>query len=136
MTKQGKLIQHTGLYDAPVRLLTWLHVAIIYIPPTILFQGNRRLIERDQLDNAVEEVIHNDQWTGMFRVNYEKLCNMDRCKKMAHELYKAGEKKLGTDEEVFNRIFSTQDYYTLRMVWDQYVKVGPNSIHCSDTLFY
>ena len=32
--------------------------------------------------------------------------NDEECKKLAEELYKAGEGKLGTDEETFNRIFA------------------------------
>ena len=43
---------------------------------------------------------------------------------MAQELLAAGEEKWGTDEETFNRIFATQDFYSLRMVWDEYVKVS------------
>ena len=43
---------------------------------------------------------------------------------MAEELFNCGEEKWGTDEETFVRIFSTQDYYTMRMVWDEYVKVS------------
>ena len=42
---------------------------------------------------------------------------------MAEELAAAGIDKWGTDEETFIRIFSSRDYYTLRNVWDQYVKV-------------
>ncbi|KAK2169415.1 hypothetical protein LSH36_10g09004 [Paralvinella palmiformis] len=91
-------------------------------------QGNRRLIPRQKLEDSVEEVLHNGQWTGLFRINFEKLCNMSRCKQYAEELYKAGEDKLGTDEETFIRIFASQDYYTLRVVWDEYVKLTQRDI--------
>ncbi|CAG5127305.1 unnamed protein product, partial [Candidula unifasciata] len=40
------------------------------------------------------------------------------------QLYKAGEARWGTDEETFNRIFSSRDYYQLRAIWDEYVKVN------------
>ena len=63
-------------------------------------------------------------FTGLYQINYEKMCDVDKCKRMAKELHVAGEEKLGTDEETFNRIFATQDFYTLRLVYDQYVKVG------------
>ena len=39
------------------------------------------------------------------------------------ELFDAGEEKWGTDEEVFNRIFSINDFYTLNRVYTEYVKV-------------
>ena len=71
----------------------------------------------------MEEVESDGQWTGMFRVNYHKLCNVEKCARMAQELFEAGEERWGTDEDTFNRIFSTQDYYTLRTVWEEYVKV-------------
>lgn len=87
-------------------------------------QGNRRLISREKLEEAVEEVVNEEgHWTGMFRVNYGKLCNQEKCQRLAQELFEAGEERWGTDEDTFNRIFSTQDYYTLRLVWDEYVKV-------------
>ena len=62
--------------------------------------------------------------SSFYQVNYEKLCNRNKCHRMAQELLAAGEEKWGTDEETFNRIFATQDFYSLRMVWDEYVKVG------------
>jgi annexin A7/11 len=82
------------------------------------------LISRDKLEDAIEEVEVDGRWTGMFRVNYGKLCSQEKCRRMAQELYNAGEDRWGTDETTFNRVFSTQDYYTLRMVWDEYVKVS------------
>jgi hypothetical protein len=39
-----------------------------------------------------------------------------------------GEDRWGTDEETFVRIFSTRDYYQLREIWNQYVKVGTFSL--------
>lgn len=46
-----------------------------------------------------------------------------RCKREAKELFAAGEEKWGTDEETFIRIFAMRNYYELRMIWNQYVKV-------------
>ncbi|ELU09600.1 hypothetical protein CAPTEDRAFT_184779 [Capitella teleta] len=91
-------------------------------------QGNRRLISQEKLEDAVEEVEFNGKWTGMFKVNYAKLCSQPKCQRMADELFQAGEDRWGTDEVTFNRVFSTQDYYTLRMVWDEYVKMSQRDI--------
>jgi len=91
-------------------------------------QGNRRLIDQDKLTESVEPVEVEGKWTGMFQVNYEKLCNKEKCQRQAQELFKAGEDKWGTDEETFNRIFSTADFYTLRLIWDLYVKISQRDI--------
>jgi hypothetical protein len=89
----------------------------------VLFQGNRRLKNQGDLEDCVEPVEVNEKFTGLYQINYEKMCDLDDCKSMAKELHVAGEERLGTDEETFNRIFSVQDFYTLRCVYDQYVKV-------------
>lgn len=52
-----------------------------------------------------------------------KFTNHCRCKREAQELFAAGEDKWGTDEETFIRIFAMRNYYELRMIWSQYVKV-------------
>ena len=57
-------------------------------------------------------------------MNQSKISDKERARVEAQQLYKAGEKKWGTDEETFNRIFSTRDYYQLRATWDEYVKVS------------
>ncbi|XP_074647782.1 annexin-B12-like [Tubulanus polymorphus] len=92
-------------------------------------QGNRYDITREKLEQAVEE-LHTDDGkpTGIFQVNYYKLVDVDKAKRDAERLYKAGEKKWGTDEETFNLIFSTRDYYTLRVIWDEYVKISQRDI--------
>ncbi len=41
------------------------------------------MIPREKLEEAVEEVTMNDKFTGQFRVNWDKLVNVDRCVKMA-----------------------------------------------------
>jgi annexin A7/11 len=91
-------------------------------------QGNRRLLDEEKLAESIDAIEQNGKWTGMFAVNYNQLCNEKKCERMAQELFDAGEEKWGTDEETFNRIFSTQDYYTLRTVYDKYVKISQRDI--------
>lgn len=86
-------------------------------------QGNRFEIPRARLEDAVEEYVVEGKGTGTFQVNYEKLCDLDKAKREAQQLNKAGEDRWGTDEETFNRIFSTRDYYTMRAIYNEYVKV-------------
>lgn len=95
-------------------------------------QGERYEIPVERLEAAVEEIINPEakEGTGMFQVNYNKLCDLEQAKREAQQLNDAGEKRWGTDEETFNRIFSTRDYYQLRATWNEYVKVG-----FSDNLF-
>ncbi|XP_071106712.1 annexin-B12-like [Haliotis cracherodii] len=91
-------------------------------------QGNRYEISRDSLEAAVEEVVVDDHATGMFQVNYTKLCDMEKARRDAQLLFKAGEDRWGTDEETFNRIFSTRDYYTMRTIYNEYVKITQRDI--------
>jgi hypothetical protein len=56
-------------------------------------------------------------------VNYEKLTNTRTAKRDAQRLFDAGEDRWGTDEETFNLIFATRDFYQLRAIYNQYVKV-------------
>jgi hypothetical protein len=58
-----------------------------------------------------------------FQVNYTKLADHKTAVRDAERLFKAGEDRWGTDEETFNLIFATRDFYQLRAVYDQYVKV-------------
>ena len=98
--------------------------------------GRRYEISHDKLSQAVQEVVNPDDGagTGMYEVNYRLLSDQAKAKNEAQQLYKAGEKRWGTDEETFNRIFSSRDYYQLRATWDEYVKVSLNSAfqghHC------
>ncbi|KAK3091372.1 hypothetical protein FSP39_019359 [Pinctada imbricata] len=91
-------------------------------------QGNRREVSRKRLEEAVEEIMVNGEGTGMYQVNYDKLADIPKAKRDAMALFKAGEDKWGTDEETFVRIFSVCDYYQLRAVWDQYVKLTQRDI--------
>lgn len=87
-------------------------------------QGNRYEISRDEVEGAVEEIKNaNGDGTGMFEVNYSKLCDMKKAKNDAMRLFKAGEDRWGTDEETFNIIFSTRHFYQLRETYNQYVKL-------------
>lgn len=87
-------------------------------------QGNRYVISREQLEDAVEEILNpNGDGTGMFEVNYTKLCNIKKAKEDAKRLFKAGVDKWGTDEEEFNIIFSTRNFHHLRETYNQYVKL-------------
>ncbi|KAI8794301.1 annexin A7 [Biomphalaria glabrata] len=92
--------------------------------------GKRYEIPQNRLEQAVQEIINpqDNQGTGMFEVNYTKLCDQEKAKVEAQQLYKAGEARWGTDEETFNRIFSTRDYYQLRATWDEYVKITQRDI--------
>ena len=56
-------------------------------------------------------------------MNYSKLANERKAKRDAQRLFDAGEDKWGTDEETFNLIFATRDFYQLREIYKQYVKV-------------
>ncbi|XP_055955975.1 annexin A11 isoform X1 [Patella vulgata] len=47
--------------------------------------------------------------------------------KDAQDLYKAGEKKFGTDESQFNRILSARSYAHLREVFNCYQKISKNT---------
>lgn len=87
-------------------------------------QGNRAEIPRETLEQAVEEVMAEGKATGLYDVNYVKLCDVEKAKRDANNLFKAGEDRWGTDEATFTRIFATRDYYQLRETWKQYTKVG------------
>lgn len=54
--------------------------------------------------------------------------NPDEAKEQAAALYGAGEAKLGTDEEVFNRIFSHGSFAQLRLVFEEYKNLSGQTI--------
>jgi len=50
----------------------------------------------------------------------------DECEKIANELYKAGEKKVGTDEPVFNKYFALSSPHELLVIARAYHKLTGN----------
>lgn len=46
----------------------------------------------------------------------------------AKMLYKGGEGRLGTDESLFNKIFATESYAQLRLIFDEYQKIAHHPI--------
>uniref|UniRef100_A0A1B6DPX3 Annexin n=1 Tax=Clastoptera arizonana TaxID=38151 RepID=A0A1B6DPX3_9HEMI len=52
----------------------------------------------------------------------------DSANEQAQALYKAGEAKLGTSEEVFNKILAHESYEQLRLVMDEYKKVSGRTL--------
>lgn len=51
-----------------------------------------------------------------------------QAKKDADALYKAGEKKLGTDEAVFIKIMANQNFSQLRLVFDEYERLTKHTM--------
>jgi annexin A7/11 len=54
--------------------------------------------------------------------------DINKAKQDASELYKAGEKKLGTDESTFNQILCSQSYEQLRLVFQEYKALSKKSL--------
>lgn len=52
----------------------------------------------------------------------------DKAKEEAEQLYNAGEAKLGTDEEVFNRILAHDSFAQLRLVFEEYKSLTGQTI--------
>lgn len=52
----------------------------------------------------------------------------DQAKDQAAQLYAAGEAKLGTDEEVFNRIMAHASFPQLRLIFDEYKELSGQTI--------
>lgn len=50
--------------------------------------------------------------------------DMEKAKREAQELYRAGEQKWGTDESKFNQILAVRSFPQLRATFDEYVKVS------------
>ena len=54
--------------------------------------------------------------------------DINECNKIAKELYEAGEKKLGTDESVFNKIFATKSSMEISYISKAYHKLTGHTI--------
>lgn len=54
--------------------------------------------------------------------------DIELAQKQAVELFSAGEGKLGTDEEVFNRVLSHGSFAHLRYVFEEYKKISGRTI--------
>lgn len=52
----------------------------------------------------------------------------DRAREQAESLYNAGEGKLGTDEEIFNKILAHENFNQLRRIFEEYKDVSGNTI--------
>ncbi|VDP11128.1 unnamed protein product [Soboliphyme baturini] len=100
----------------------------------------RDLIHAYQLQYG-EELEHavRSETSGDFKNLLVSLCtanrdesiyvNVEKAKADAQALFDAGEKKLGTDESVFNMIIATQSPAQLNMVFTQYGKVSGHDIN-------
>lgn len=76
--------------------------------------------------------------SGAYRKLLVSLCQCNRhvnpnpdpeqCKQWAQDLYKAGEAKLGTDEDVFNKIFSLVSPEELVLVEKFYSEISPRTL--------
>lgn len=52
----------------------------------------------------------------------------EQAKEQAEKLYAAGEAKLGTDEEVFNRIMAHASFAQLKLIFEQYKHLSGQTI--------
>lgn len=64
-------------------------------------------------------------------------CVIDRklAQEEAQKLYKAGEKKIGTDESVFLQVMALRHYYQLRATFDEYARVRRDNVMTLDTYY-
>ena len=53
---------------------------------------------------------------------------MGKAAQQARELYEAGEKRTGTNEVTFNRIFATESYAQLNAIFGEYKKLTGHEI--------
>lgn len=98
----------------------------------VLKQTYQNLYKRDLEKDLIGET------SGWFQRLLISLCaggrdesqNVDplRANQDATRLYKAGERRLGTDEAQFNAILASQNYSQLRLVFDEYRKISGHEI--------
>ncbi|KAL3108742.1 hypothetical protein niasHT_019229 [Heterodera trifolii] len=73
---------------------------------------------------------YKDLLMALLKADRDESAKTDRtqAKQDAERLYKAGEKRLGTDEEVFIQIFTSQNVAQIRYIFEEYQKLTGNSI--------
>ena len=90
---------------------------------------------KEKYKKELEEDVKGDT-SGNFRKLLISLCqgnrsnnqtpDKDECEKIAKELYNSGEKKVGTDEPVFNKYFSLSSPHELLVISREYHKLTGN----------
>ena len=69
------------------------------------------------------------QWNDVFTKGPESVVDRALAKKEADELYRAGEKKIGTDESAFLKIMALRHFYQLRATFEEYAKVDKQYLY-------
>jgi annexin A7/11 len=67
---------------------------------------------------------------SMLQANRDESTVVDKeqAKRDAEDLYRAGEKRLGTDESTFNMILAQRSFMHLRAVFDEYMRISKHDI--------
>ncbi|XP_067938086.1 annexin A7-like [Watersipora subatra] len=105
-------------------------------------QHFRRDLERDIVDDtsghfkrllvsccqANRAELTPQQWNDVFTKGPESVVDRALAKKEAEELYRAGEKKIGTDESAFLKIMALRHFYQLRATFEEYARVSQRDI--------
>ncbi|CAL8091833.1 unnamed protein product [Calicophoron daubneyi] len=70
---------------------------------------------------------------SMVQANRDESTTVDKeqARRDAEDLYRAGEKRLGTDESTFNMILAQRSFAHLRVVFDEYMKISKRDIETS-----
>ena len=90
---------------------------------------------KEKYKKELEEDVYGDT-SGSFRKllvsliqgnrSTNQIPDKDECERIAKELYKAGEDKVGTDESVFNKYFSLSSPHELLVIAREYHKLSGN----------